>query len=95
MYPDSRITSLIQALTGRVPSKHLHSDLMARLAKGTDAGFYRLVPALVIRADTEETVREVILQCNALGIPLTFKAGGTSLSGQTVTDSVLVEIGPL
>jgi D-lactate dehydrogenase len=95
MTHDSRITSLIQALSGYLPAKNIQTDLTARLAKGTDAGFYRLVPALVIRADTEESVRMVIMQCSALGIPLTFKAGGTSLSGQTITDSVLVEIGPL
>jgi D-lactate dehydrogenase len=63
------------------------------LAKGTDAGFYRLVPKIVIRVESESEISHVIHTCTESGISLTFKAGGTSLSGQTISDSVLVEIG--
>jgi D-lactate dehydrogenase len=66
---------------------------MYTLAKGTDASFYRLVPKMVVRVESEHEVVHMIKSCSRLGIPLTFKAGGTSLSGQTITDTVLVETG--
>ncbi len=65
------------------------------LSKGTDASFYRLVPQLVVRIESESEAAFVIKSCQQNGVPLTFKAGGTSLSGQTITDSVLMEIGDL
>ncbi|HEX3007549.1 MAG TPA: FAD-binding oxidoreductase, partial [Bacteroidales bacterium] len=64
------------------------------MAKGTDASFYRLVPELVVQVNNERELQLVVNACRENKTPFTIKAGGTSLSGQTVTDSVLVEIGP-
>ncbi len=36
-------------------------------------------------------VAEVMRACSRLGVPLTFRGGGTSLSGQALSDSVLVD----
>ena len=36
-------------------------------------------------------VAEVMRACQRLGVPLTFRGGGTSLSGQALSDSVLVD----
>lgn len=71
-----------------------YTDALTTLAKGTDAGLYRLIPERVEIVNSEEEVQEILAECRVIGKPLTFKAGGTSLSGQTITDSVLVEIGP-
>jgi D-lactate dehydrogenase len=60
------------------------------LAYGTDASFYRLIPKIVILAHNEAEVVEIIKQAKELDIALTFRAAGTSLSGQAITDSVLV-----
>ncbi|HEX2975861.1 MAG TPA: FAD-binding oxidoreductase, partial [Bacteroidales bacterium] len=57
------------------------------------ASFYRLIPQLVIRALNEGEVSYILKTCSQLGIPVTFRAAGTSLSGQAVTDSVLVIAG--
>jgi len=65
-----------------------------RLAKGTDASFYRLVPEMVVQVNDEEELQLIVKLCSQTFIPLTIRAGGTSLSGQTITDSVLVELGP-
>lgn len=72
----------------------VYTDPLYRLAKGTDAGFYRLIPQLVIQVNNEEEVKAVLQICHGVRAPVTFKAGGTSLCGQTITDSVLVETGP-
>ena len=72
----------------------MFSDPVQLLAKGTDASFYRILPKLVVQVNNEAEIQVVMKNCHELKIPVTFKAGGTSLSGQTVTDSVLIEIGP-
>lgn len=69
------------------------TDVLLPLVKGTDAGLYRLVPEKVVEAPDEEAVARLLAEAAKNRKPLTFKAGGTSLSGQTVTDSTLVEIG--
>lgn len=69
------------------------TDVLATLVKGTDAGLYRLIPEKVVQAPDEEAVVQVLAEAAKNRKSLTFKAGGTSLSGQTVTDSTLVEIG--
>ena len=65
-------------------------DPVRTLAWGTDASFYRLVPKIVAKVRTEEEVIRLLAIADRLGVPVTFRAAGTSLSGQAVTDSVLL-----
>lgn len=71
----------------------LFTDELSRLTKGTDAGLYRLIPKAVVKVNSEEEVIRLLRFCNDKKIPVTFKAGGTSLSGQTISDSILMEAG--
>ncbi|HWR94698.1 MAG TPA: FAD-binding and (Fe-S)-binding domain-containing protein [Flavobacterium sp.] len=73
-----------------IDSKRVLDSPLLTLAYGTDASFYRLIPKIVILAHNEAEVIEIIKQANLLDIALTFRAAGTSLSGQAITDSVLV-----
>lgn len=66
------------------------SNPLRLLAYGTDASFYRLIPKLVVQVHTEQEAVEVIRRTNSLKLPLTFRAAGTSLSGQAISDSVLM-----
>ncbi|MCC2625599.1 MAG: hypothetical protein K0R14_1472 [Burkholderiales bacterium] len=59
-------------------------------AYGTDASLYRMTPKLVILIENATEVQKLLVLANKLYIPLTFRAAGTSLSGQAITDSVLV-----
>jgi len=88
-----KYASLCQAVSSIIPSERLIHDELRRLAYGTDASFYRLIPELVIKVETEEEVIAVLKQAQLLRIPLTFRAAGTSLSGQAISDSVLVVLG--
>jgi D-lactate dehydrogenase len=63
---------------------------MALLAYGTDASFYRLVPKLVIRVEAEREVIGILQAATADRVAVTFRAAGTSLSGQAISDSVLL-----
>ena len=64
-----------------------------RLAWGTDASFYRMVPAEVLMPADEREVREILSRARNEGRPITFRAAGTSLSGQSITNSLLVVCG--
>jgi D-lactate dehydrogenase len=57
-----------------------------------DASHYLLVPQLVARPTDRDQVAAVMRACDRAGTHLTFRAGGTSLSGQAVTDTVLVDV---
>lgn len=68
--------------------------LIERTAKAGDASIYRLVPRMVVQPDTEAEVMAVLAYCRENGLHLTFRAAGTSLSGQAVTDGILVDLSP-
>jgi D-lactate dehydrogenase len=53
-----------------------------------DASIYHLVPRLVAFPETIADVQALLRR----GQPLTFRAGGTSLSGQAISDSILVVV---
>ncbi len=73
-----------------IPEKRIYTDELRRLVWGTDAGFYRKVPQVVVRADNEDEIRKILKAASARKVPVTFRAAGTSLSGQAITDPVLV-----
>jgi D-lactate dehydrogenase len=79
-----------QAIVEVIDPKRVFSDPLSTLAYGTDASCYRLVPKLVIQTHDEAEVQAVLAQAAALKLPVTFRAAGTSLSGQAVSDSILV-----
>ena len=64
-----------------------------RLAWGTDAGFYRLIPEEVLHPATEADVQDILVRARKEGKHITFRAAGTSLSGQAISDSLLVVCG--
>lgn len=76
-----------------IPRDRIYTDALRRLAWGTDAGFYRLVPQIVIRSVDEREVAQLLRLAGSLRLPVTFRAAGTSLSGQTVSDSILIVAG--
>lgn len=69
------------------------TDYIHRLAWGTDAGFYRLVPEQVLMPENESEVQQIISRARQEGKHITFRAAGTSLSGQAISDSWLVVCG--
>lgn len=79
-----------ETLSKEIPKERLLHDSLSTLAFGTDASFYRLIPKLVVKVVNESELISTIKIASQFGIPLTFRAAGTSLSGQAITDSVLV-----
>ncbi len=75
-----------------IPSSRIFDDALRTLAYGTDASFYRLIPKLVVRALTPQEVSWIMRCCHNEKVAFTFRAAGTSLSGQALSDSVLILI---
>lgn len=79
-------------LKGRIRGA-IHTDPLMTYAWSGDASSYRLIPAVVVFVNSEDEVRAVFEAARAEGLPVTFRAAGTSLSGQAVTDGVLAVLG--
>ncbi|MDO4573596.1 MAG: FAD-binding and (Fe-S)-binding domain-containing protein [Planctomycetia bacterium] len=85
--------SFLKKIRTFLPADRIYTDALRRLAWGTDAGFYRLLPQIVIRSDNENEISRLLKIASEEGMPVTFRAAGTSLSGQAISDSVLVVAG--
>ena len=83
-------SKLCDELVRVIPKEKIYTDELNRLAYGTDASFYRLIPEIVVKVKNAKEVQFVISKCNEMKIPVTFRAAGTSLSGQAISDSVLM-----
>lgn len=89
---ESIYKELIQTLNTHIDDKRIITDPTLTLAYGTDASFYRMVPKIILQLDTLDEVVLTIKACNEREIPVTFRAAGTSLSGQAISDSVLITL---
>ncbi len=87
------LKQFLQDLRQVVPSDRIYTDELRTLGWGTDASFYRQIPKVVVRSDGEQEISQIIRLCRKYQLPFTFRAAGTSLSGQSCTDSVLIVAG--
>jgi D-lactate dehydrogenase len=62
------------------------------IAFASDASFYRLIPKAVVLAQGIAEIQALFRFSHERKIPITFRTAGTSLSGQAVTDGILVEV---
>ena len=87
------IDQFLSDLRQFLPSDRIYTDELRTLGWGTDASFYRQIPKVVIRSDGEQEISQIVRLCRKHKLPFTFRAAGTSLSGQSCTDSVLIVAG--
>ena len=73
-----------------LPESRVVDDLSRRIAFSTDASFYHKVPRVVVQIALNTEMQALLSLASQTGIAVTFRAAGTSLSGQAITDSVLV-----
>lgn len=73
-----------------INKEKIFTDKLHTLAYGTDASFYRLIPKIVIKTDNAKEVQDIIKISHDLELSVTFRAAGTSLSGQAISDSILI-----
>ncbi|HEY4992103.1 MAG TPA: FAD-binding and (Fe-S)-binding domain-containing protein [Nakamurella sp.] len=71
--------------------ERVRSRATDRLALGHDASHFALTPSAVATPKDASEVGRLFAVSAARGVPMTFRSGGTSLSGQAVTDGILVD----
>ncbi|WP_027967636.1 FAD-binding and (Fe-S)-binding domain-containing protein [Halomonas halocynthiae] len=86
-------TDFVSAVNRLIPADRRFDDPLSTLAFGTDASFYRLIPKRVVRVTTESEVVALLQLAAQHKVPVTFRAAGTSLSGQAISDSLLIVLG--
>jgi len=85
------MTSLIKKLSAAIGKQQVYTDDLTLTATAADAGCYRKIPKIVLKPQGEKQLIASLKILSETGTPLTFRAAGTSLSGQSVSDSVLIE----
>jgi D-lactate dehydrogenase len=80
------------ALSGLVPSDRVLVRPIELIAWASDASFYRMIPKAVVQTKRVEEIRALFAFSRRTQIPMTFRAAGTSLSGQAISDGLLVEV---
>jgi D-lactate dehydrogenase len=74
------------------PPEKLKLSLIDRYAFAGDAGFYYLLPRAIVQPTTIDEIKWLFIFAHQYSVPLTFRTAGTSLSGQSITDGVLVDL---
>ena len=84
---------LVQSLSSILPEDRIKARLIDRHSYARDASFYRLIPEVVVQPINENEIIALFEFSKRVKLPLVFRAAGTSLSGQAITDGILVEVG--
>jgi len=94
--PDSLARGTAQPLRGELEALLGADRVLARASDivryASDASPYRLLPQVVVMARDAEDVARTLAYGREKGIPVTFRAGGTSLNGQGQTEGILVDV---
>jgi D-lactate dehydrogenase len=94
--PDELAAGIAQPLRGELEqllgADRLLSSPGDLVRYASDASPYRLFPRAVVMARDAEDVAKVLAFGRERGIPVTFRAGGTSLNGQGQSDGILVDV---
>ena len=91
-HDDGRYSLFKDEVRAILGEERVVDDPVRTFAYGTDASFYRLTPQAVVKVHSEQEVVDVLDVSRSRQVPVTFRAAGTSLSGQAITDSVLLKL---
>jgi D-lactate dehydrogenase len=81
-----------QGLASILPADCIRARLIDRIAYANDASYFRLVPQAVVQPNSIGEIQALFKYTQQNKIPMTFRAAGTSLSGQAQTDGILVDV---
>ncbi|MBL0300795.1 MAG: FAD-binding oxidoreductase [Cytophagaceae bacterium] len=85
--------SISEGLKKIIDPSRVRDSYIERVSFASDAGFYYLVPEAIVHPVSEKEIQDLFRFSQNHKKPIAFRAGGTSLSGQSITDGILVEIG--
>lgn len=86
------MSTLRSALEKIFPSDRILDSNLLREIYGRDASYFNIIPQAIVRpADTDDVAR-LMAFARQSGIGVTFRAAGTSLSGQTLGTGIVCEL---
>ncbi|MBO9571090.1 MAG: FAD-binding oxidoreductase, partial [Chitinophagaceae bacterium] len=80
------------SLSKIIPEERIKTRYIDLVSYGADAGFYFLLPKAVVKPVSEKEITQLFDYSHEHKVPLVFRTGGTSLSGQSITDGILVDL---
>src|SRR5271157_3970929 len=80
------------SLSSQIEAERILIRPIDLIAFASDASFYRLIPKAVVLAKSEDEIAKLFQFSQRAGIPMTFRAAGSSLSGQSISAGLLVEV---
>ena len=80
------------SLAGTIAAERILIRPIDLIACASDASFYRLIPKAVVQAQSLDEVQALFAFSQQTQMPMTFRAAGTSLSGQSISDGLLVDV---
>lgn len=75
-----------------LPTDRIKTSYIELVSYASDAGFYHLVPKAVVAPINDTEIIELFQFSQKHNISMVFRTGGTSLSGQSITDGILVDL---
>jgi D-lactate dehydrogenase len=81
-----------EKLSHILPDTRIKTRLIDRVAYANDASYFRLVPQAVVQPNSIGEIQSLFELSHQTRIPMTFRAAGTNLTGQAITDGILVDI---
>ncbi len=83
----------IKAIKKKIPKQRIYTDTLSLHAYAHDASHYLLIPKVVIRVESEAEIQSILQAAQKHHFPITFRAAGTSLSGQALSEYALIVLG--
>ena len=86
------MTQLHEKLSRILPRHRIKTRPIDRIAYANDASYFRLVPQAVVQPNSISEIQALFKFSQGERIPMTFRAAGTNLTGQAITNGILVDI---
>jgi D-lactate dehydrogenase len=83
---------LLTELARILPADRIKTRYIDLVSFAADAGFYYLLPVAVVQPVNEQEVVLLFKLSRDYKTPIVFRTGGTSLSGQAITNGILVDL---
>ncbi len=83
----------IRLIKKKIPKRRIFTDALSLHAYAHDASHYLLIPQVVVRVESEVEIQAIFKAAQRTQFPITFRAAGTSLSGQALSAYGLIILG--
>ena len=85
-------STLAQALSDVLPAGSVKASELYRGLYGRDASYYDYRPQAVVRVSSVEELQRLLAVARQRRVPVTFRAAGTSLCGQTLGTGIVADL---